>query len=42
MRADTFSIVNPAGNLAALILQNNTIHVFDEVGRIRVRIGRLA
>lgn len=41
VRADTFSIISPHGNYAALIMQNNTIHVFDEVGRIRVRIGRL-
>lgn len=42
VRADTFSIVSPHGNYSAMTMQSNTLHVFDEAGRIRVRIGRLA
>jgi hypothetical protein len=42
VRADSFSIVSPTGNRAALIMTNNTISVYDENGRLRVRIGRIA
>jgi len=42
VRADRFSIVNPNGNYAALILTNNTINVYDENGALRVRIGKLS
>jgi len=42
VRTDTFSIVSPTGNRAAVIMANNTINVFDENGALRVRIGKLA
>lgn len=42
IRADRFSIVSPTGNQAALIMTNNTIHVFDENGTLRVKLGRLS
>lgn len=41
VRTDTFSIVSPTGNRAAVIMANNTINVFDENGALRVRIGKL-
>lgn len=42
VRADRFSIVSPTGtNKSALILTNNTLKVYDENGRLRVRIGNL-
>lgn len=42
VRADRFSIVSPSGNTSALIMTSNTIRVFDEFGRLRVKIGNLA
>lgn len=42
VRADRFSIVSPTGNYAALIMTNNTINVYDENGRLRVKLGRLS
>jgi Domain of unknown function (DUF1983) len=43
VRADRFSIVSPTGdNSSALILTNNTLKVYDEQGRLRVRIGNLS
>jgi hypothetical protein len=42
IRTDTFSIVSPTGNAAALIMQNNTLIVYDENGAPRVRIGKLS
>ena len=41
VRSDRFSIVNPSGNKATLIMTNNTINVYDENGNPRVRIGKL-
>ncbi len=41
IRTDTFSLVSPSGNTAAMIIENNTINVFDENGALRVKLGRL-
>lgn len=42
VRTDRFSIVSPNGNVAAVIMTNNRIVVYDEGGVARVVLGNLA
>lgn len=40
--ADKFSVVSPTGNKSALVWSSGSLRVYDQNGRLRVKIGNLA